>query len=139
MGLHRLVDDLAVCLKSAFSGSTRYSELIAIKLGVEKEECDLIRRAAPMHDAGILGIPDGILLKPGRLDAEEMKVMRRHACIGHDIPMGSEARLIRVGAEIALAHHERFDGEGYPQGFAGEAISIRNVSMPSWRCGMKWS
>jgi putative two-component system response regulator len=102
----------------------RYSKLIAIRLGLDAEACELIGRAAPMHDVGKLGIPDSILLKPGRLDAEEMEVMRGHSRIGHTILAGSESKLIRLGAEIALTHHEKFDGQGYPAGLAGEAIPL---------------
>ena len=102
----------------------QYSRLIATQLGLDKEESDLLCRAAPMHDVGKLGIPDLILLKPGRLTPEEMNVMRCHARIGHTILKGSESRLIRLGAEIALTHHEKFDGSGYPEGLAGEAIPL---------------
>ena len=101
-----------------------FSGLIAHQLGLSDEECDLIQRAAPMHDVGKLGIPDGILLKPGRLDAAEMVIMRRHSRIGHSILDGSESRLIKLGAEIALTHHERIDGTGYPAGLVGEAIPL---------------
>jgi len=102
----------------------QYSRLIAVQLGLDKEDCTLLGRAAPMHDIGKLGIPDSILLKPDRLTAEEMEVMRCHARIGHSILMGSESRLIRLGAEIALTHHEKYDGTGYPTGLAGEAIPL---------------
>jgi len=101
-----------------------FSGLIARQLGLSDEDRELIQRAAPMHDVGKLGIPDGILLKPGRLDATEMVVMRRHSRIGHSILDGSESRLIKLGAEIALTHHERVDGGGYPDGLAGEMIPL---------------
>ncbi len=101
-----------------------YSRLIAVTLGLAEEECDLIGRAAPMHDVGKLGIPDSILLKPGRLDAQEMEIMRQHSRIGHSILDGSASKLIRLGAEIALTHHEKFDGQGYPAGLVGEAIPL---------------
>ena len=104
------------------SRMAHYSTLIATSLGLSAEECDLILRASPMHDIGKLGIPDGILLKPGRLDPDEMDVMRKHAQIGFSILDGSDSRMIRMGAEIALSHHEKFDGTGYPAGLAGEAI-----------------
>ena len=102
----------------------QYSQLIAARLGLEKAECDLIGRAAPMHDVGKLGIPDSILLKPGRLEPEEMEIMREHSRIGHTILAGSESKLIRLGAEIALTHHEKFDGKGYPDGLQGDAIPL---------------
>jgi putative two-component system response regulator len=101
-----------------------YSRLIAARLGLDDEECDLIGRAAPMHDVGKLGIPDRILLKPGRLEVHEMEVMKRHTSIGHSILAGSASQLICLGAEIALTHHERFDGTGYPGGLKGEDIPL---------------
>ena len=102
----------------------RYSELIARRLGMNDEYCELILRAAPMHDLGKLGIPDGILLKPGKLTDEEFQVMTRHPQIGHEILSGSESHLIQFGAEIALTHHEKWDGSGYPNGLQGEAIPL---------------
>jgi putative two-component system response regulator len=101
-----------------------FSRLIAEKIGLSIEECGLIVRAAPMHDVGKLGIPDGILLKPARLNAAELEVMRRHPSIGYSILDGSESALIRLGAEIALTHHEKFDGSGYPQGLRGDRIPL---------------
>lgn len=101
-----------------------YSALIARGLGLEPDLCDMILRAAPMHDVGKLGIPDGILLKPGRLDENEFEVMKRHASIGAAILAGSASQLIALGAEIALTHHEKFDGSGYPQGLAGTDIPL---------------
>ena len=101
-----------------------YSELIARGMGLAPELCDLILRAAPMHDVGKLGIPDGILLKPGRLDSDEFDVRKRHPGIGHAILDGSASHLIALGAEIALTHHEKFDGSGYPNGLRGEEIPL---------------
>lgn len=101
-----------------------YSELIARGLGLAPDLCDLILRAAPMHDVGKLGIPDGILLKPGRLDEQEFLVMKRHPEIGHAILDGSASQLIAMGAEIALTHHEKWDGTGYPKGMAGGDIPL---------------
>lgn len=102
----------------------RYSELIARRLGLDPEFCELMLRAAPMHDLGKLGIPDGILLKPGKLTEAEFEVMTRHPLIGYQILSGSDSHLIQCGAEIALAHHEKFDGTGYPNKLAGEAIPL---------------
>lgn len=102
----------------------QYSKLIGLQLGLPKEYCELLLRAAPMHDLGKLGIPDGILLKPGRLTDEEFQVMTRHPEIGHAILDGSESQLIRLGAEIALTHHEKYDGSGYPHRIAGEEIPL---------------
>jgi len=101
-----------------------YSRLIAVGLGLSDDECELIFKAAPMHDVGKLGTPDGILLKPGRLTESEMAVMRRHPLIGHAILDGSSSRLVQFGAEIALTHHERYDGAGYPSGLRGEDIPL---------------
>ncbi len=101
-----------------------YSHLIAVGLELPAEFCSLILTAAPMHDIGKLGIPDGILLKPGRLDEDEFAVMKRHPAIGQSILAGSPSQLIQLGAEIARSHHEKFDGSGYPDGLAGEAIPL---------------
>jgi len=101
-----------------------YARLVAQHMGLDQAECDLIGEAAPMHDIGKVGIPDAVLLKPGPLDALEMAVMRTHAQIGADILAGSESALLQAGAVIALSHHERWDGTGYPRGLAGEAIPL---------------
>ncbi|CCG39724.1 HD domain-containing phosphohydrolase [Magnetospirillum molischianum] len=101
-----------------------YSRLIACGLGLADDLCELIFKAAPMHDVGKLGTPDHILLKPGRLDDNETEVMRHHPIIGHAILSGSSSHLIQLGAEIAITHHEKFDGTGYPYGIAGETIPI---------------
>jgi putative two-component system response regulator len=102
----------------------RYSQLIARRLGLPEEQCELLLRAAPMHDLGKLGIPDGILLKPGRLTEDEFTVMSRHPEIGHAILADSNSQLIRLGAEIALSHHEKYDGTGYPHRLAGDTIPL---------------
>ena len=101
-----------------------YSQLIAQRLGLEPELCERILSAAPVHDVGKVGTPDHILLKPGRLTDEEMAIMRRHATIGYDILKGSSSPMIQLAAEIALSHHEKFNGSGYPGGLAAEAIPL---------------
>jgi response regulator RpfG family c-di-GMP phosphodiesterase len=101
-----------------------YSCLIAAELGMSAEEQAFILNAAPMHDIGKVGTPDHILLKPGRLNAEEMVIMRQHAVIGYNILKSSEAAMLQLAAEIAYAHHERYDGTGYPNGLAGETIPL---------------
>jgi putative two-component system response regulator len=101
-----------------------YTKIIAAHLGLSAEEQALLLNAAPMHDIGKIGIPDHILLKPGRLDEEELKIMRRHAEIGADILKTSNTSLLQTGAEIALTHHEKWDGSGYPAGLAGKAIPL---------------
>lgn len=101
-----------------------YSRLIAGALGLPPEEQQLVFEAAPMHDIGKVGTPDMILLKPGRLDPDEFTIMKRHARVGYDILRDSTSPILQAAAAIALAHHEKFDGSGYPQGLAGEAIPL---------------
>jgi putative two-component system response regulator len=101
-----------------------YSRLIAREVGLPPEAQEQIFAAAPMHDVGKIAIPDAILLKPGKLTAEEFAVMQGHARHGHDLLAGSNAAILELGAEIAHAHHEKYDGSGYPRGLAGEAIPL---------------
>ena len=101
-----------------------FSEVVARRLKLPEKIIEVIRHAAPMHDVGKIGIPDAILLKPGKLDAEEMKLMRSHAIIGAQILADSTSEVIQMGQRIALAHHERWDGRGYPNGIAGEEIPL---------------
>jgi two-component system response regulator RpfG len=102
----------------------RFSSLIAERLGLSEEERHVIETAAPMHDIGKIGTPDNILLKPGKLDAEELAIMRTHARIGYEILKDSPSKYLQMGAVIARGHHEKFDGSGYPDGLAGEAIPL---------------
>lgn len=102
----------------------KYSRLIAEGLGLDNEHCHLIEMAAPMHDIGKIGIPDHILLKPGRLSADEYEVMKKHPSIGYEILQDSSSKFIRLGAKIALGHHEKFDGSGYPQALKGDEIPL---------------
>ncbi len=102
----------------------RYSRLIANATGMERDEAETIELAAPLHDIGKIGIPDGILLKPARLDAQEWATMQRHPVIGHEILKGSASKYVRMGALIALGHHERYDGKGYPNGLDGDHIPL---------------
>ena len=99
-----------------------YSELIARRLGWNDDQAEMMLQAAPMHDVGKLGTPDYILLKPGRLSHEEFEVMKRHAVIGWEILRDSASPVLQMAAEIAISHHEKFDGSGYPSGLAGDAI-----------------
>jgi len=92
----------------------KFSSLIASRLGLPETERHLIEVAAPMHDIGKIGIPDHILRKPGRLDSQEMDVMRTHAGIGYEILKDSPSQFLAMGAVIALGHHEKYDGSGYP-------------------------
>jgi two-component system response regulator RpfG len=102
----------------------KYSREIAEELGLSVRECDEIEYAAPMHDIGKIGIPDNVLLKPGKFEAEEWRVMQLHTIIGHGILSNSQSRYIQTGSVIALNHHERFDGTGYPNGLAGKDIPL---------------
>jgi putative two-component system response regulator len=101
-----------------------YSALIARELGLSVFDQTLLLEAAPMHDIGKVGIADAILLKPGRLTDEELAVMRTHPLLGFKLLNGSASRVLQAGADIALGHHEKFDGSGYPGGLVGEAIPI---------------
>lgn len=101
-----------------------YSHLIAGSLGLSAEDQALILQAAPMHDVGKIGIPDYILLKPGKLSPEEFEVMKGHARLGFELLSGSESIVLQAAASIAIAHHEKYDGSGYPHGVAGESIPL---------------
>ena len=101
-----------------------YSALIAGRLGLGAATEELLLQAAPMHDVGKIGIPDYILLKPGKLTHEEFELMKNHASLGFELLQGSSSRVLQTGAEIALSHHEKFDGSGYPAGLSGEAIPL---------------
>lgn len=102
----------------------RYSQIVAEALGLPAEVCRNLYLAAPLHDVGKVAIPDGILLKPGRLDPDEFALIKTHAAIGQRILGGSTSELIRLAAEIAEAHHEKWDGSGYPKGLAGPQIPL---------------
>lgn len=101
-----------------------YSRLIGANLGLSESQQQILLDAAPMHDIGKVGIPDHILLKPGKLTPEEFAIMKTHALLGYQILAGSQSEIVQIGAEIALAHHEKFDGSGYPKGLAGEDIPL---------------
>ena len=101
-----------------------YSRELAGLLGLDGEFVDRVSYASPMHDVGKIGTPDGILLKPGALTPEEWEVMKRHTLIGARILGNSRSRSLTMGAEIALNHHERWNGGGYPNGRRGEAIPL---------------
>ena len=99
-----------------------YARELAFAAGWPVEDCRNLELAAPMHDTGKIGIPGAILRKPGKLDAAEWEVMRTHTQIGHDILRLSDSPMFSLAAEVALRHHEKWDGSGYPDGLAGNAI-----------------
>ncbi|WP_374673176.1 HD-GYP domain-containing protein [Ideonella sp.] len=100
------------------------AERVATLMGERPGFAKLLRKAAPMHDVGKIGIPDSVLKKPGPLDPEERQVMNRHAEIGARILGNSRVPLFRMAADIAGGHHERYDGRGYPRGIAGHHIPL---------------
>jgi putative two-component system response regulator len=102
----------------------RVSGAIARELGLAGDTVLTIERAAPLHDVGKIGIRDAILLKPGPLTPAEFEEMKRHTVIGADILSGSQGALLRTAEDIALTHHERWDGTGYPSGLAGGDIPL---------------
>ncbi len=101
-----------------------YSMLIARHLGLSEEQQALLLEAAPMHDIGKVGTPDLILLKPGKLNDEEFAIMKQHAVIGYEVLNTSSSPLLKVAAETAHTHHEKFDGTGYPRGLKGSDIPL---------------
>lgn len=106
------------------SRMSNYAAIIAKKLGMDSVFQENILNAAPMHDIGKVGIPDNILLKPGRLTEKEFEIMKSHAEIGYNILKDSKSPVLKEGAVIALSHHENFDGSGYPKGLTGEKIPL---------------
>jgi len=103
---------------------SHYAAAVARELGASAKTVEQILRAAPMHDIGKIGIPDRILLKPDKLDAEEWEIMKQHTTIGGKILSNSSAGFIRLGEKIALSHHEKWDGSGYPEGLEGKQIPL---------------
>lgn len=99
-------------------------EILALKIGCDISWAKMLKLASPLHDVGKIGIPDNILLKPGRLDGDELEVMRTHSAIGGDIIPEFPADIISMARRIALTHHERWDGAGYPVGLKGEEIPL---------------
>ena len=102
----------------------RFSKLLAVQAARADEFCERLSHAAPLHDVGKVAIPDAILLKPGPLTAEERAIVETHAEEGHRLLRGSSSRILDLAASIALSHHEKWDGSGYPRGLAGEAIPV---------------
>ncbi len=103
---------------------SRYSAILAEGLGLSKAEVESIQYASPMHDIGKLGVPDSILMKPGKLTPQEFKEMQNHTIFGAKILENAKADLLRVSEQIAFTHHEKWDGSGYPRGLKGESIPL---------------
>ena len=103
---------------------SQFSHRLALEYGLSEAQAEIILNAAPMHDIGKIGIPDSVLLKPGKLDPDEWEIMRSHVTIGAKILSGQQSELMDVARLIALHHHEKWDGTGYPANLKGEEISI---------------
>ncbi len=103
---------------------SHFSSALAKEAGFNPEECELLLNASPMHDIGKIGIPDGILLNPGKLEGEQWEKMQSHTAIGGQILDGKENKLMNLAQSIALHHHEKWDGSGYPENLKGEDIPI---------------
>jgi putative two-component system response regulator len=101
---------------------SRFSQILALAYGYSEQAAEELLHAAPMHDVGKIGIPDAILQKPGRLTPDEWAVMSQHPAIGAKIIGHHDSGLLHTAASIALYHHEKWDGSGYPSGLAGEQI-----------------
>jgi len=103
---------------------SHYSMLLGRAMGLPEEECELILNASPMHDIGKIGIPDAVLLKKGKLDEQEWEIMKQHPRMGAEILGKDDSLLMRTAREIALTHHEKWDGSGYPAGLKGKQIPL---------------
>jgi cyclic di-GMP phosphodiesterase len=103
---------------------SRYATILAEAYGLPADTCSMIRAAVPMHDVGKVGVPDGILLKPGPVSSAEYTVIKQHVSLGHEILSRSTQPLLTMAAEIAETHHERWDGQGYLRGLRGEDIPL---------------
>jgi len=101
-----------------------YSKLLAEKFGLDSKKQEIIFYASPFHDIGKVGIPDSILLKPGKLSDEEFAYMKKHSAIGYDILKDSKSEFLKEGAIIALSHHEKYNGFGYPNGIKAKSIPL---------------
>jgi len=103
---------------------SKISVIIATALGVSDKDCELLLQASPMHDVGKIGIPDHILLKPGKFNEEEWKIMQSHALIGASILQNANSELMKMAHDIALTHHEKWNGRGYPNSLKGDNIPL---------------
>ena len=103
---------------------SKFSQILGLAAGMSEAEAEMLLNASPMHDIGKIGIPDSILLKPGKLDADEWEKMKTHSTIGAQILSGHSSELMQMARTIALTHHEKWDGSGYPKGISGEDIPL---------------
>lgn len=103
---------------------SHFSQVLALAAGYTEADAEELLHAAPMHDVGKIGIPDAVLLKPGKLDADEWAIMQQHAAMGAEIIGEHESGVLKLAAEIAICHHEKWDGSGYPNGLAGTDIPL---------------
>lgn len=103
---------------------SHYSALIGVHMGLSEEAIEVLRYASPLHDIGKLGVPDSILLKPGSLSSEEWQIMKLHTVFGAEILKGSKVKYLKAAEKIALYHHEKWDGSGYPEGLKGTKIPL---------------
>jgi len=103
---------------------SHYSACLAAEYGLPMDECELILTAAPLHDIGKIGIPDAILRKPSKLTTQEWEIMKTHTTIGAELLSGSNSKFLHMAKNIALTHHERWDGTGYPQGLKEKQIPV---------------
>jgi putative two-component system response regulator len=99
-----------------------YCEILARQIGYSPDDAERLRLASQLHDVGKVAVPDSVLLKPGKLTAEEFEIIKGHADAGHEMLLGSSSEIVRLGGVIAHTHHERWDGSGYPRGLGGETI-----------------
>jgi putative two-component system response regulator len=105
---------------------SRLSQKLALAAGMDPAQAEMLLQASALHDIGKIGIPDRVLLKPGRLDLDEWDVMKTHTTIGGQLLDGSSSTVIQMAQRIAVSHHERWDGRGYPYGIAGEDIPFES-------------
>lgn len=103
---------------------SKYSQVLALAAGMPEKEAEMLLNASPMHDIGKIGIPDNVLMKPGKLEPGEWTIMKTHVDIGVEILAGSNSSLMEMAAEVAQNHHEKWDGSGYPRGLTGEDIPL---------------
>ena len=103
---------------------SHYSELLAREMGMDDHYCEVLLNASPMHDIGKIGIPDKVLLKPGKLDHDEWEIMKTHTTMGAAILSGGESEVMKMSESIAITHQEKWDGSGYPNGMKGEDIPL---------------